>query len=313
MSHRFLIIGCGSAGERHLKNLQLLGVECYVYDRDVERMKKLTLKYKVPVYDFASHHLKMDAWIICTPPSSHILFAEEALSHDSNIFIEKPLSNTLDRVDDVIAKVKSQKKILMIGYQFRFNEALKHIKSLIEKGEIGRVMCIRAEIGQDLRDWHPEEDYRNLYTCETGIVSDASHEIDYVRWLTNSDVVETQGMCGKLSDLEMVAEDTAEINMRFENGIIANVHLDCTQRAYSRWCEVIGTKGTLKWTYPNQVICTYSNEIDTSFRTFPNNDMYLAEMQHFINCTEGKEKPIVDGEVGKRVLEICLKAKGELK
>ena len=309
-----LIIGCGSAGERHLKNLLTLRQECFVYDRDVERMKKMVGRYKVSIYDFASHHLHMDSWVVATPPEYHIPFALEALSHNSHVFIEKPFSNTLDRVDEVIEKAKAQNRILMIGYQFRFNNALRHVKSLIESGGIGRVMCIRAEVGQDLRDWHPQEDYRSLYTCETGAVLDCSHEIDYVQWLAGSEVIEIQGMCGKLSDLEMSAEDTAEINMRFENGIIANVHLDCVQRKYSRWCKVIGTKGTFNWTYPNRVTLSIPGKSDTLDPCFLiNDDMYLAEMQHFILAIETGIPPLVSGEEGKKVLEICLKAKGELK
>ncbi len=314
MSYRFLIIGVGSIGERHLRNLQFLNQEVFVYDRDIDKMKKMVEKYHVSIYDFSSHHLQMDAWLVCTPPAYHIPFTQEALDHGSHIFIEKPLSNTLDNVDDVITRAKAQNRIVMVGYQFRFNRALNHIKNIIKSGQIGRVMSIRAEVGQDLRDWHPNEDYHNLYTCETGIVLDASHEIDYVRWLAGSEVTEVQGMCGKLSDLEMIAEDTAEINIRFENGIIANVHLDCIQRKYSRWCKVIGTEGTIKWTYPSQIVLSRPDKSDTLDLNFlTNDDMYLAEMQHFINCIEGKEKPIVDAETGKKVLEICLKAKGELK
>jgi predicted dehydrogenase len=76
-----------------------------------------------------------------------------------------------------------------------------------------------------------------MYTAKRetggGIILDASHELDYIRWLLG-EVREVFCFAGKLSSLEVETEDTAEIVLRFENGAMAGVHLDFVQRAYSR-------------------------------------------------------------------------------
>ena len=303
---RVLIVGCGSIGERHTRNLLSLGQEVLVFDKDPLKEEVLVNRYGVSVYDVKSHHLPIDAFVIATPPSFHIPFAMEALEHDSHIFIEKPISHNLNGVDEVISLAKEKGKVLQVGYQFRFHPGLKAVKSFLDSGKIGKVLSIRAEFGQYLPDWHPNEDYRKLYTCKTGIILDSSHEIDYVRWLASSEVTEVSCIYGKLSGLEMEAEDTAEIILRFENGVIGNIHVDCIQRTYTRWCKMIGERGTIIWDYPrNEVIV---NEIPQYRRSKA--DMYVEEMQNFIRAIEGKEKPAVDGETAKKVLEIALIAKG---
>ena len=126
----------------------------------------------------------------------------------------------MDGVDEVISKAKEKNLILQVGYQFRFHPGLRLAKQLLDEDRIGKLLSIRAEFGYYLPYWHPKEDYRNLYTIRLGIILDASHEIDYVRWLAGSEVSEVSCFAGHLSSLETESEDTAEINLRFENNII---------------------------------------------------------------------------------------------
>ena len=296
---RFLIIGCGSAGERHTKNLLSLGQEVFVFDKDLVRAQRLVDTYGVSIYDFKSHHLPIAAFVIATPPNYHIPFAFEALRHDSHIFIEKPISNSLDRVDELITLAKKQDKIIQVGYQLRFNPGLMLVKKILDEGKIGRLLSIRAEFGFYLPYWHHSEDYRNLYTCYEsqggGIILDSSHEIDYVRWLTGSEVTQVSCFADKLSNLEVDVEDTAEINLKFESGAIGNIHVDFIQRDYIRSCKLIGEEDTIGWK-----LSQYEKD---------SNIPYLEEMRHFISCIENHENPLVNAETGKRVLEIALAAK----
>lgn len=310
----FLVLGCGSIGERHIKNLLSLGQEVYCYDKVLKRMEDMVNKYQISVYDFKSQHLPIDAFIICTPPNYHIPFAKEAIEHNSHIFVEKPMSHTLDGVDEVIESARAKNLVLQVGYQFRFHPGLRLVKELLDEGRIGKLLSIRAEFGQYLPDWHPQEDYRNLYTCYEkqggGIILDSSHEIDYVRWLANSEVKQVNCFAGKLSNLEVDVEDTAEINLEFENGVIGNIHLDMINRNYTRKCELVGELGTIAWDYRTKIVAIYPKN---EFHEAGNTDPYLEEMKHFLSCIEGKEKPIVDGYTGKRVLEIALAAKQSAK
>ena len=116
----------------------------------------------------------------------------------------------------------------------------------------------------------------------------------------------------KISDLEVETEDTAEILLRFSNGAIGEIHLDFTQRAYSRNCKIIGEMGILIWDFGEQTVRFYSadsKEWDTYDVDADTNLMYIEEMKHFLQCIDGLSTPVIDAAQGKRVLEIALAAK----
>ena len=313
---RFLVIGCGSIGERHTKNLLSLGQDVMVHDRDPVKLQNLVDKYRVIPYDFTSYHIPFTAWIIATPPKYHLPFAFEALNHNSHIFIEKPISHTLDRVGELLAKSEEQDRIIQVGYQFRFHPGLMLVKKLLDEGRIGKILSIRAEFGQYLPDWRPNVDYRDTYTAHNdqggGIILDASHEVDYCRWLAGSEITKVSCFASKLSSLNVDAEDTAAILMRTTNNCIIEIHVDFTNRTYTRNCELIGDKGTIRWDYNLMTIYLFDGK-EHNLIYDSKDDMYLEEMVHFLACIEGKEKPKVDGETGKRVLEIALAAKESAK
>lgn len=292
-----LVIGCGSIGERHIKNLLSLNQEVYVYDKNLERMEKIVKEYKVGVFDFLSHHMQIDAFIICTPPFYHIPFAVEAIKHNAHIFIEKPLSNDMSFVPEFENTLNKTKLVCMIGYQMRFHPKLLEFKNTSFNNDI---VSITAWFSKSLADWHIGEDYRRLYTSHEneggGIILDASHELDYVTWLISKDVKQVSCFCDKLSDLIIDTEDTADILLRFEGGAIANIHLDMVDKIHSRGCKVVRANG-------------HGYEWNISEDTHSWDRLYLDEMKHFIECIEKGIKPTIDLQAGKRVLEIAIAAK----
>ena len=292
---KLLIVGCGSIGTRHCRNLVTLKQEVFVFDRETDRMQNLIDKYKVTPYDIPSQHIEIDAFVICVPPCWHLAFMKEAIKHNSHIFVEKPISNTLDGLDEIIAQAEEKNLIIQVGYQLGFSTRVRAAKLFLTESRLGKLLSIRAEFGQNLQMWHPKEDYRQSYTASEhlggGIILEASHEIDYVRRLVDSEVTKVSCFAGKLSNLECEVEDTAEINLWFENGVIGNIHVDMIQREYSRWCKLIGETGNM------------------SFHIRRGNQPYLYEMRSFIDCITTGTKPDVDAQTGKRVLEIALACK----
>jgi predicted dehydrogenase len=115
-----------------------------------------------------------------------------------------------------------------------------------------------------------------------------------------------------ISSLQMETEDMAEILVRHASGAIGNVHLDCIQRFPSRTCRIVGEEGTITWDYyANEVRLFEAGRGDWQVlrhEGFKRNDMYRAEMQHFLACLEGHEKLAVDVEEGARVLRLALAA-----
>jgi predicted dehydrogenase len=316
MKQHFLVIGCGSIGQRHIRNLRALGVaDIGAYDSNAERLDRVTHEYGVSPCSSIEAGLasQPDAVLVCTPPHLHTLVAQQAIDAGAHVLVEKPIAHTLDGLDDLLRTADDRRRILYVAYNLRFHVGLLKLKALLDSGAIGRPLVIRAEVGQYLPEWRPTQDYRAGYNVRSamggGIILDASHELDYVRWLCG----EVEGVycaAGHLSDLEMDTEDTAAITLRFSNSTIGQVHLDCIQRGYARNCKIIGSEGSLFWEFKEGVRHLLP---DKTWHTFPMtpdpNEMYLAEMRHFMSCVRGEEEPLVDGATGKRVLEIALAAK----
>lgn len=316
---KILVVGCGSIGERHIRNLKTLSVDqILACDTNPERLALMKEKYNIQeTYTELQEAIDqgIDAVLICTPPNSHIPIALKAADHKAHVFIEKPMSNILDGVDELIKRASKNGLIICVGYNFRFHRGLKLVKDMLDRGEIGTILSTRAEFGQYLPDWRPWQDYMQSYTAKKdlggGIILDGSHEIDYMRWLLG-DVGEIFCFAGKVSSLEVETEDVADILLKFKSGAIGEIHLDFVRRDYSRTCEIIGEKGTIKWSYQDGFVKVYSVDVgrwDTFNIKADPNYMYMREMQHFIDCVKIGETPLVNGEEGKKSLEITLLAK----
>ena len=283
---KFLVIGCGSIGERHINNLKALGVDVCISDIDRPTQIKVSQELNLPIFYSSSEGLKyIDAVVICTTPNSHISLARSAIRWHKPVFIEKPISDTLDGVDDLLQEAAEKNLVVSVGYQLRFNKSLQEFKKLL-----GTITPITAmlEFSQFIGDWRPEQDYRSSYTADLGIILDGSHEIHFAMWLFGN---AKQVRCSTKNILNLKGEDIADIKLEFENELKVDIRLDMVKKGYYRGCHVEANSGGYNWNYQK------------------NNDDYIAEMQHFINCIEGKEKPLVDGYIAKEVLRVALAAK----
>lgn len=318
--NRILVVGVGSIGKRHIKNLKGLGIkEILVVEKDKKTKEGLKKEKGLKVY----HNLnkakreRFDGALICTPPSSHIEIAEKLLDCDVPLFIEKPLSHTLKGVDNFIKKAKQKKTKVLVGYNLRFHPGIILVKELIQAKRIGRLLSIRIEAGQYLPDWRPKQDYKKSYTARKdlggGIILEGSHEIDYLLWfLEKTEPEEILCFADTVSNLRVETEDTAEILIKFNNGSLANIHLDFIQRGYSRSCKLIGEKGTIIWNYPEnkvKLLVAPKKQWQVFNVKFKPNDMYVQEMKHFLKVIKRKEEPRVNLEQGREVLRIALLAK----
>lgn len=320
---KILVVGCGSIGERHIRNLKTLSVDKIIAcDTNPERLALIKDKYDIQeTYTELQEAMGkgIDAVLVCTPPSTHIPIALEAVDCKAHVFIEKPISNSLDGVDDLIKSAPKNGLIICVGYNFRFHQGLKLVKDMLEREEIGKILSARAEFGQYLPDWRPWQDYRKSYTAKKGlgggIILDGSHELDYMRWLLG-EIEQIFCFAEKISDLKVETEDVAEILLKFKSGAIGEIHLDFVRPDYSRTCELIGEEGIITWNFSEKFVRIYSSKTkkwDIFNINVDTNDMYINEMMNFINSVHGVEKLLIDGNEGKETLQLALAAKESAK
>jgi len=315
-----LVVGGGSIGSRHLRNLSALGVtDLALVEPIAQRRKDLRREIDLVECQNLEQGLSWepDFVVIATPTNMHAAQALDVASNGFHIFVEKPLSHTSEHLTELADEVKRQNLITLVGCNMRFHPGLMMVKKMIDENAIGNIVSARVEVGQYLPDWHPNEDYRLSYSANIsmggGIILDAIHEIDYIQWLLG-DVETVFCFAGKLSHLEIDTNDTAALLLRFKSGAIGEVHLDYVQRIYSRSNHIIGDEGTIRWNYSNGEtrwfsIKTKQWQVINNPPGWQPNQMYLDEMHHFLRCLEEKSEPTLDVFRGKQVLEIALAAK----
>ena len=319
---RVLVAGLGGIGRRHLANLRLIESAAHItiwhqHSKPEDAAETSSLADCV-VYSLEDAlDTKPDVALITNPASLHIETGLAFAQRGAHLFIEKPLSNTLDGVDELLDLCCQRALVLMVGYNFRFYRPLQVMRQALQEGRIGCKIALRAEAGQYLLEWRPGSDYRQSVSARRdlggGAVLELSHELHYVRWLVG-EVKTVSAQVGHLSDLEIDVEDTAEIILQFRNGAIGSVHLDMVDRATTRTCRIIGTEGTLTWDGMSHRVQLFSAATDTWSDLHPakaidRNEVYVEELRHFLDCVRGNEVPIVSGDDGRRVLEIALAAK----
>lgn len=313
---KFLVVGCGSIGQRHVKTLGYLGCTVSGCEADVRRAKEISKKYGIEVFTDLKKALEADyaGAFVCAPTSFHMPIAIEIAKKGIDLFIEKPISNNFKGIDTLSAIVRRKKLVVLVGCNTRFFPGIRVAKRLIDEGRIGGVLSVKAECGFYLPYWHPYEDYRKGYSANRrlggGVIFDDIHEIDLLLWFFG-DIKELFCFAGTVSDLKIDTEDLAEIIIKFKSGVIGQMHLDYLQRTYRRYYEFIGEKGIIIWDYIKQTVELYSEKTNQwmVFQESINTSreiMFIEEVKHFINCIKGRERPVNDISFAEKALHVAL-------
>jgi len=312
------VAGAGSIGRRHLANLKKLGLtRLAACDPHPERLEYVASEFQVecfPSLELGLETFKPDVVLVCTPPVHHVEQALQALRAGAHVFIEKPLSDRMEGVEQLRDEAAKRRAIVQVGYNLRFHPPIQKLKQLVDTAVVGKILWAQIESGSYLPDWRPWQDYRKSYTARRelggGILLDGSHEIDYVTWLFGAPQ-EVTCMAGRVSQLEVNVEDCATILLRFAHGTRADVHLDFIQRSYSRNCTLVGPEGKLHWDLKSNSIqiARASGEVETLNFNCEVNGMYLAELEHFFKCVETGSAPRFGLEDAILTLRIALAAR----
>jgi len=327
---KILIAGLGSIGRRHFRNLIALG------EKDIVLLR--THKATLPDDELAGYPVETDlaaalkkhqpqAVIVSNPTALHLDIAIPAAQTGCAILLEKPISNDLSRVDELrLAAAQSGSKIL-VGFQFRYHPTLNKARELIAAGVIGKVLTVHAHWGEYLPNWHPWEDYRQSYAARAdlggGVIVTLTHPLDYLRYLLG-EVESLWSFNGHISPLEMDVEDVAEIGLRFVSGAIGGAHLNYVQRPPVHRLEIVGTGGTLRWDNADGLLTLLqtldafggiypqpASAIETRYPLpdgFERNQLFAAQMRHFLDVASGKIDPVCTLNDGIRALELALAA-----
>lgn len=315
----FLVIGLGSIGKRHLRNLAALGV------RDItvlRRERKPAPEPDLPPFQTETDlksalAQKPDGVIIASPTAFHFSQAIAAAEAGCHILMEKPISHTMDGATSLLKAVNQNGVIFQTGFQFRFHPVLREIKNQLDIGAIGKIVSAQVHWGEYLPLWHPWEDYRQGYSARQdlggGVVLTLCHPFDYLRWLIG-EITNVSALVDQLSDLEIDTEDTAMILLRFNNRAIGSVYLDYAERPPQHTLLIIGQNGKICWNNQDASADVYLENGQKSLRLeppkgFERNDLFVSELAHFIDCIQKHQQPLCTLKDGIAALELALAVK----
>ena len=162
---KLLIIGFGSIGQRHYRNLLKLGYKnVFVYDTDKTKTKNKKIK---TIPNLNNRTLKtFGAALICNPNNKHIETAIKCAQAGCHLFIEKPLSHNLYHLDKLNKICVQNKLITLVGCNMRFHPCLKFIKRYLQNQQLGKIYAISHEFGYYLPYWRTNQDYRKNYAAK---------------------------------------------------------------------------------------------------------------------------------------------------
>jgi predicted dehydrogenase len=179
----------------------------------------------------------------------------------------------------------------------------------VSEEKVGRPKSAQAVWGEYLPDWHPWEDYRQSYSARQdlggGVLLTLSHPFDYLRWIFGG-VSNLAAEIAYAPELGIEAESIADVLIQFDNDVRANVHLDYIRRPPEHSLVVVGTAGTM-WSQDSKSWQSVGPE-----QGFERNDMFLAEMRHFLEVARGIEDPICTLDDGVAALQMALGVKSEV-
>lgn len=318
---KILVVGCGSIGQRHLRNLAQIGAGALsAFDIDQARLREVGSAFpKIETHERleSAFRTKPDVVFVTVPTALHVRYALAAAERGCHLFIEKPLSNNTDGVRALIRTAARKRLTTMVGCNMRFYWAIQTIQRLLAQSRIGKIYSARVEAGQYLPDWHPKEDYRKLYSANQrlggGVILDAIHEIDYCRWFFGK-VSKIEGMYGRLGGLDIDTEDVAEMLLKFDRGPLVSIHLDYLYRDYLRRCLIMGENGTISWDLQEHVVklSKAHQKKPTLFREPPRysmNQMYVDEVRYFLGCVKNRTQTFNGVAEAFQTLDVALSLK----
>jgi predicted dehydrogenase len=297
---RVAVIGTGSVGRRHARNLLALGVGdvvlCSEFQGGGNYLEDLSGLVVVDSYDKLLE-TDLDAVVIGNASNLHIKYAVKALQKDIPIYLEKPAGIDAEEIEELVSLNQIKKVIIAVGYQHRFNKLLEMVKSFYQDQVFGQVVYVSCNMGEYLPYYHPDEDYRKGYAAKEemggGVLRTQIHDINYLRWILGElEIIGAHG--GKTSCLEIDVEDSVTALLKTADNVPVSLHMDYLQKKAYRVLEIVGVKGGLRWDYQNNLITKWNeNGITETIGgdELDRNNLFLESMQDFLKCITTKEQP----------------------
>jgi predicted dehydrogenase len=306
------VFGVGHLGKHHARILnampatELVGV----HDLDPQRGEEIADREKVPYFANWEDLLdRCEAVDVVTPTTCHHTLAAPSLEAGRHVFVEKPITKTLEEADNLIHLADSSGLVLQVGHIERFNSAVMEIKRVLD---------------------HPrfiEASRLTLYSPrvkDIGVVVDLMiHDLDLILSLVPSKVVRFDAVGVPVLTQH---EDIASARLTFEDGCVANLTASRVSVEPQRRIRIFQRDCYFSLDYQKQEIAVFrklgQNDERMMGDPMPGINHYLlhmnreedaltTELSDFIRCIQESRPPVVSGQDGRRALELAIQVTEE--
>jgi predicted dehydrogenase len=314
MSKHLLIVGTGSVGKRHARNLSDLGCIVSCVDPRRDRLDDIAgegvrLKSVFTSLEeaFAAEET-FDGVVVGSPPSFHLDQSIAALKRGKPVLLEKPVSPDLSSALKLQSAVHDTKVPLLLGYTWRWWPPLLKAKDLVARQAVGQLRHVKFTMAAHLADWHPWERYQDFFmaseTLGGGALLDESHWLDLMLWFFGVPQ-KLFAKVEKISDLEIETDDNVDILVYYPNDMRVSLHLDLYARPHEKTIQFVGENGTLIWE-PNRI--KIGKEMDPNWEieefAYDRNDMFVEVAKEFLHVLSGGSVKTCTIDDGARVLNL---------
>ena len=314
------VVGAGHLGKHHIKHLSNhSGVEFVgVFDINTESLKNICSEFSVKALQSIEEIISScEAVHIVTPTNTHFDIAKKFLDHKKDVFIEKPITNTVEEASSLISLAKENGCIIQVGHIERFNPTINRLKELVDNPhyiEIERLAPFQAR------------------GTEVPVVLDLMvHDIDLILEMVDSPLESVQASGAKMMSNTV---DLAHAHIKFKNGVVANLKSSRISQNYVRKIRTyqknfysitdlmipqIELYGLERHNMFSEKLRSQEVETNSGVKTLyyekfvpENKDALLEEINDFVHCINTRSKPNVDGQAGAKALEIALQIESKI-
>ena len=327
---RYALIGCGRISPNHIvaakdNNLEMVAI-CDIIEKNMhDKIVKFHLSDSVHCYIDYKEMLKIEKpelVAIATESGKHADIALDCLDAGANVIIEKPIALSLSDADKVIAKAKAKGLKVCANHQNRFNKSIRKIREALEEERFGKLFHGTAHIrwARD-HEYYDRAAWRGTWAQDGGaLMNQCIHNIDLLRWMLGDEIDTVYGITDRLKHNYIEAEDLGIAVISFKNGAYGII--EGTTNVYPKNLEetlyLFGEKGTVKaggtsvniieeWNFSD--VLDDPEEIKRKYGENPPNVYGYGHTPLYadmIDAINNDREPYVNGEAGRRALELVL-------
>lgn len=331
---KYALIGCGRISPNHIAAVManreklILAAVCDLFPENCEKVLAVVPEenraeiQRYTDYQQMLAEAQPELVAIATESGNHSKIALDCIRAGCHVIIEKPIALSLEDADRIIVAGREKGVKVCACHQNRFNKSIQKIRSAVDEGRFGKMLHGTAHIRWNRgKSYYDQAPWRGTWAQDGGcLMNQCIHNIDLLRWMMGDGVDEVMAYTDQLKHPYLEAEDIGVALVKFSNGSYGMI--EGTSNVYPKNLEetlyLFGDTGTVKagghsvniieeWAFADGQ--DNADEVKAHFRENPPNIYGFGHTPLYADALDAIEKdrpPYVDGEAGRRALEVVL-------